>query len=518
MTEKTRAMTRRTVVSSFIFKFPPDGRPQVALFRRSGKVRTYQHRLAPVSGSVDKDDVSPLHAAWREIKEETGLSPANLTLLRQGKDYHFADESIGREWYIHPFAFRLKSHHDEANIQIDWEHEGYQWFDPRDVRDEEDFGGVPRLAESLRRVWFETELGESRGGILSEGLLALQRDHESGARQLAGKALEVLVSLISAEDESLERWWRNARLAAWHLWKNGRESMGAAILSVLVRSLAIVEQEVKRVEGDDVSRGFLDGVASKLRHFATARNESVYGIWKSLEAYLRQNKGSEGPIRILTLSSSSTILGCLQRAIANFDSGFDIRILESRPLFEGVSMASKLIDHLKPIIAEREKRVEVSIYTDAAAAIASEDVDFVLIGADLIAKDGATSNKTGSLPAVLSARHCSPRAKILVLADNEKILPYEPPGREENEVEEVVESWRREASLQRAALTEFVASQDGISEEGGLKAGVRNVYFEWVPTSLIDVYMFEDGQKSARDISELAGRIRRDADAFFADV
>ncbi|KAL0943054.1 translation initiation factor eif-2b subunit family protein [Colletotrichum truncatum] len=511
-----KPMTRRIVVSSFIFKFPPDSGPQVALFRRSDKVRTYQHRLAPVSGSVDKDDPSPLDAAWREINEETGLTPATLTLLRKGKDYRFADESIGREWVIHPFAFRLKSHEDEARIKIDWEHTGFQWFDPREVRDVDEFGGVPKLAESLRRVWFEIELGEKRGEILNDGLVALQRDHESGARQLAGKALDVLVDVMAEGDESLTKWWRNTRLAAWHLWKNVRESMGAAILNVIVRSLAIIEQEVRSVDGDEVSGEFLDTVKQRLREYAASRDGSVDGIWRSFEGFLRGRHQPDRPVRVLTLSSSSTILECLQRAIAGFDSEFDVRILESRPLFEGVSMASRLVSRLRESGVEREKKVNVSIYTDAAAAIASEGVDLVLIGADLIDKDGSTSNKTGSLPAVLSARHCAPDAKVLVLAENEKILPYEPPGHEENDIEEVVASWRREDSLQEAASTVLSYSRE--TPDKGLKASVRNVYFEWVPERLIDGYMFEDGQKSAKDISELAGRIRCEADAFFADV
>ncbi|KAF9880546.1 translation initiation factor eif-2b subunit family protein [Colletotrichum karsti] len=509
-------MTRRTVVSSFIFKFPSDGGPQVALFRRSDRVRTYQNRLAPVSGSVDKDDPSPLHAAWREIKEETGLTPAALTLFRQGKDYRFSDESIGREWIIHPFAFRLKSPEDEGRIQIDWEHTGFQWFDPREVRDVDEFGGVPKLAESLRRVWFEIELGERSGKVLSEGLLALQRDHESGARQLAGKALDVLVDVISEGDESLEIWWRNTRLAAWHLWKNGRESMGAAILNVLTRSLSIIDDEVKKI--DRVSQEFQETVARKLQQYALSRVESVDGIWKSFEGFLRENHDSGDPIRILTLSSSSTILECLHRAVLVFDSEFDIRILESRPLFEGVSMASRLVSRLRESGAEKGKKVNVSIFTDASAAIASDGIKLVLIGADLIRKDGSTSNKTGSLPAVLSARYCAPNAKVLVLAENEKILPYEPPGHEENDIDEVVVSWRREASLQEAATTVLRYSQVELPEEEGLKASVKNVYFEWVPTDLIDGYMFEDGPKYAEDITELAGHIGREADAFFEDI
>ncbi|KXH53351.1 NUDIX domain-containing protein [Colletotrichum salicis] len=515
-------MVRRAVVSSFIFKFLPNRGPQVALFRRSDSVRTYPNHLAPVSGSIEQDDPSPLDAAWREIREETTLTPATLTLLRQGKDYVFADEKIGREWTIHPFAFRLKSHEDESRIQIDWEHKGFQWFDPHEVRDVDEFGGVPRLAESLKRIWFEIELGESRGKILSEGLLALQKDHQSGARQLAGKALQVLVSVIgekasAVKDGSVEKWWRNARLAAWHLWKNGRESMGAAILNNIVRSLAVIEKEVQQTKDFNVSQAFLDSVTKKVGDFATSRDSSIDGIWNSFEAFLRNYHGSGRPIRILTLSSSSTILECLKRAIAGLDSEVDIRVLESRPLFEGVSMASSLVNHLRES-APREHKVDVSIFTDAAAAIASKDVDMVLIGADIIAGDGATSNKTGSLPAILSAKHSSPLAKVFVLAESEKILPYDPPGFEENDVEEVVASWKHSILAQQAASNAIDSSHGAGSGEKIAKANVRNVYFEWIPPSLIDGYMFDNGEKSPTDISGIVERIRREADAHFSDI
>jgi len=46
----TPAVKKRSVVSSFIFKFDgtPDGKPQVALFRRSDKVSTYRY-VSPFS-------------------------------------------------------------------------------------------------------------------------------------------------------------------------------------------------------------------------------------------------------------------------------------------------------------------------------------------------------------------------------------------------------------------------------------------------------------------------------------
>lgn len=127
----------------------------------------------------------------------------------------------------------------EEGIQIDWEHEGWEWYDPDDVVDREEFGGVPRLKESLRRVWFEGDIGERAGRILAAGLHRLQTDHESGSRELAGFALAVFKDVIAemGEDVTDSRWWEKVRMAGWHLWKNGRESMGAAILNVVIAVL-----------------------------------------------------------------------------------------------------------------------------------------------------------------------------------------------------------------------------------------------------------------------------------------
>ncbi len=65
--------------------------------------------------------------------------------------------------------------------------DAWGWHDPAGRRRPRDaFGGVPRLAESLRRVWFEKDLGDAAGGLLARGLEKLRLDYVSGARQLAG--------------------------------------------------------------------------------------------------------------------------------------------------------------------------------------------------------------------------------------------------------------------------------------------------------------------------------------------
>lgn len=297
----TPLLTRHAVAGSFIFKFSANDAsktPQVALFRRSGEVKTYpyvipytlclltsadehslqyetahklatltvtSHKYAPISGSVEKTDANPLSTALREIQEETTLARPSITLFRHGKPYSFTDPSVGREWTINPFAFTLTPS-AEADIKLDWEHESYAWFDPLAVSDAEDFGGVPKLKESLRRVWFDIDLGPAAGRVLREGLVALKQDHESDAREVVSKALRIFTdTLLLLDTSSSDMWWRNVRFAGWHLWKNGPESMSASILNAVVSSMAVIE---KKLPGGNLPQGFVEGIIGEVQESA----------------------------------------------------------------------------------------------------------------------------------------------------------------------------------------------------------------------------------------------------------
>ncbi|KAI8680274.1 Nudix hydrolase domain-containing protein [Fusarium keratoplasticum] len=499
-------LKHRAVASSFIFKFPEDDmtkKPQVALFRRSGQVSTYQHKYAGVSGSVEETDENPLATAWREIQEETTLTSDSLRLFRQGKPFSFADESIGRKWTINPFGFVLKSEKEggrgEAGIQIDWEHEGYEWFDPAVINESEGFQGVPRILESLRRVWFNIDLGEAAGKTLAEGLTALQTDHESGARQLASKALDIFIKVIRQLDTGArDQWWKNVRFAGWHLWKNGRESMGASILNVVLASLKLIEQQLP--SQGTVSTDLVDGMIAELEKYTQERQDAGSKVSASLEAFLEQTISGDEPLRILTLSSSSTITSGITRVLSKTSRPVEVRVLESRPLFEGVKMASAI----SSFVEENKVNARLVIYTDASVGVAAKDVDVVLIGADLIDKTANVSNKTGSLPAVLTAKHVSPKSKIVVLSEKEKVLPFNPPGQEENDPCEVTQAW------------------DGLTPSTtkgpNTHIDVKNIYFEWIPSSLIDHYVTEDGIATSEGISGWAGEVHKRADQFFTDL
>lgn len=557
------------------------------------------HHWAVVSGSIDPEDASPQAAAWREIREETTLTRDDLELMRQGKSYVLPDESIGREWTIYPFAFRLKDPSEggkgERAITLDWEHDEWAWYDPMDVEDSETFGAVPRLAESLRRVWFEKGLGPDAGAVLTNGLDSLKNDHQSGARQLAGRALVILRDIILTLDvqQPPDEWWTKVRFAAWHIWKNGRESMGAAILSALLAALKSMEQFITQQDKKHTSpfpannhnaSEWRDALVQELERRIATRDAAANAISVAFCHFLKQQFAtrveSNRPIRMLTISESSTITHALRYAITNTALYFDLRILESRPLFEGVSLVSSLItnpnvtsvppdppiarlnnanDPREGTASAKLSKLRISLYADAAAALASQDLDVLVIGADRIAESGAVSNKTGSLPAVLSARHVSPRAKIVILSESEKVAP---PGAtsshivEENDPAQLARAWQADFNGERIRLAsgsvaDSLSGNDHEAENSMLKvhghlqshtgasAGVgvgaeahpqaraptaaahvdiRNVFFEWVPPELIDFYVTEQGVRSVADVRKLSEALGIDQERLFQNI
>lgn len=471
-------------------------------------------------------DGSPLAAAWRELAEETTLTTDSLSLLRQGKEYTFQDPSVSREWTIFPFLFRLKTPADEQRIRTDWEHEGWDWHDPGAVIRGDGLGGlnrVPRLDESLRRVWFETDLGPEAGEVLSRGLDALAHDHESGARQLADAALQTLRGVIAGmntRDREPDGWWVTVRFAAWHLWKNGRESMGAPIMSALLAVLSGIERVLEKGQQTDQLRG---AALRELDAHVAARKESVDLISRAVAAYVedtfRSRRGSHKPICILTLSESSTIRQALRRVALESSFHLDLRILESRPLYEGVSLAGKLAEDLFAAAPPATGTHSITLYTDASAALAASDVDLVIIGGDRVAASGDVSNKTGSLPAVLSAKYVAPTARVVVVAESGKTAL---PGRsddhviEDNGPSEVCQAWQ--SQYNSSGVHNALKYAESPDPSRTIKMEIRNIFFEWVPARLVDTYITEHGEWTVQQIAEYSARLEAEERRFFGSL
>jgi 8-oxo-dGTP pyrophosphatase MutT (NUDIX family) len=132
------ALEDKQVVTCFL-----ESGGEILLLRRSGRVGSYRGRWAGVSGYMES---TPEEQALTEIREETGLSGNDVTLVREGEPLVLEDATLATRWTVHPFLFRVR---DRTKIRTDWEHTATAWVSPEDLGD---YVTVPGLGEALARV------------------------------------------------------------------------------------------------------------------------------------------------------------------------------------------------------------------------------------------------------------------------------------------------------------------------------------------------------------------------------
>ncbi|KAI1932856.1 hypothetical protein LOZ65_000463 [Ophidiomyces ophidiicola] len=182
-----------------------------------------------------------------------------------------------------------------------------------------------------------------------------------------------------------------------------------------------------------------------------------------------------------------------------------LRIMESRPLCEGADSARILANQA---MSKAFNNLEIEIASDASVAILAREADIILLGADRISVCGDVSNKTGSFPAVVCAKHAANSAVAIVLSETEKVdKPYHGAGptEEDNSPAELMRAWSTDAQ-QSASL-----------EMWKRIVRVRNVYFEWVPASYIDFYICETGILSVDGIQKQSRWVVRAEQRIFGD-
>lgn len=513
-------------------------------------------------GTFNEDDETPTAAAWRELHRLTSPTPVALELERQGKSFVYSP-SPGRKWTIYSFLFALKSH--ESTTHTTWDGKNWTWHNPFEVLNVNENSAFPNsalLLKSMGRVWFENDLGGAQGSagyLLACGLKQLKYDHQSGARQLAGVALRILQDVarrLKVEPGREHLWWMQVRTAAWHIWKNGRESMGAAILNVLLHALRYIEDKLDTRPPDLLRDAAVAGLEQRITKRAAP--PSIVPVSDALLGYIETHFPKSEPtgvsssttpvdtkLSILTLSESSTISQSLQQILLRSHfTEIDIRILESRPLFEGVSLAASLVRHAQSQsqsqpepAASRQRpptKVSINIFTDASAAMAARGVDVVLLGADRIASTGAVSNKTGSLPAVLGAKQSNRNsgttpgrhgAHVVVMSETEKIAT---PGNPHAHIVEQIDpaqlsrDWHSSFNSQRvrdaAAFLDDVATASRGQTDPIVQIRTHNVFFEWVPPELVDAYITEKGIWTLEDINRHSEALGREEERIFGGL
>ncbi|OBT58747.1 hypothetical protein VE04_00716, partial [Pseudogymnoascus sp. 24MN13] len=351
----TPKMRQRDIVSSFLCAPPVEEGGQ------------HRGKWAVCSGTIEATDASPLAAAYREIAEETQLSPPSISLLRRGRPFTLRDETISTDWTIHPFAFLLAS--PDTPITIDFEHTEYTFVTPSQLSE---YDTVPALADTTLRV--------PPGADADGALCTLRSDHTSGATALATLALltlrrALLPPLSTAPTTAVQ--WRATRLLAWTLAKSARPAMRPRSRSPSSRRwnvsrflLAVWEKTMTSKE-----------VATKaIEDVMEAREEAVLKLASNFTACVQHSAGYQAafteqrPVTLVILSASASVAACvagLARAAAATKMGVRVLVLESRPGFEGVDIARAVLD-----LVGSDAEVEMQILTDAGVGWAVGEADF----------------------------------------------------------------------------------------------------------------------------------------------
>lgn len=423
------------------------------------------------------------------------------------------DEELQTEWTIHPFAWQLK---DGAKpIQFDWEHTEYRFIKPEEVQN---YDHVPQLEVGMERVMVGPE---------TEGALAILRDdHESGAQALAIKALELLLKAVQGEElsrlETSEDFWRELRWRAWHLAKNGRPSMGAAIEAELFKALDIVLKELLFPKSEGIGGIPLSNLKSMSESVISERilatQHSLENLAKYCLHFLESDRTSsqldrDQEINIITLSSSGTTTKSLAKFVESatkWGVNVKIAVLESRPGFEGVAFVNALLASFKED-TDIASKLKIEIVSDASIATVSRDAHYLIFGGDKVIPNGDVSNKIGTLAATMLSKELNSSCKVVTLVTTNKITGAG------FDSEHLKVEYNDPAELTRAWPTAFV-EQLQESRKRGYQVEVKNAYFEWVPAKYIDKYISEVGPLSREDIVRLGNESEELEKRLFGDL
>ncbi|MFW9991848.1 MAG: hypothetical protein ACFFD4_07290 [Candidatus Odinarchaeota archaeon] len=186
---------------------------------------------------------------------------------------------------------------------------------------------------------------------------------------------------------------------------------------------------------------------------------------------------------ILTLSHSSlveeTLVNWVKTCLKDHsgperDICLHVHVLESRPKLEGRVLLKRISSRLSNEV--RSSILQLHLWADSAAGLASSKVDCAVLGADRIFKDYGMLNKIGSLPVAILARAFS--IPVMVVASSFKFD-------HSSTTPDLTSSTVFDQQLHEAS--ELLPPDEEIT------CAVDNYYFETIPPDYLSILVQENG-------------------------
>jgi translation initiation factor 2B subunit (eIF-2B alpha/beta/delta family) len=283
---------------------------------------------------------------------------------------------------------------------------------------------------------------------VEQRISTIVNDREHGSRWLVNEAIVLLRDIAATPASSSQETMQQLRMVGERLAQS-RPAM-AALAGAVGRILNAAHEP--------------GGIAQKASEMLEDYNTASERIASFARPLLTGT--------LMTHSISGTVIDVL---VACHDQIERVIALESRPRYEGRTLAKELVKH----------GIAVTLITDAQADIFLPQCHAFVVGADTVLASGDVLNKAGTALLAWAAR--GHRVPCYVLCETLKISPHSWTGNlaqlEEKEPDEVLPS-----------------AIEGVT--------VRNFYFDRTPARLVSRVLTEQGPMGKAEIKKIAASLK----------
>jgi len=236
-------------------------------------------------------------------------------------------------------------------------------------------------------------------------------------------------------------------------WANRTKPSMTSVRNVV--DLALQTGSDAAAAADATGASIVDAVVASMSGFIQKSEAAIEALADNIAAVIPEGA------RVMYHSNSGSLRSVFRRIVDTIP-GVTINVTESRPYRESRGLIEGIAD----------SDVPVTLYSDAASALAVSKSDVVLVGADAVLADGTLVNKTGTLPIALACKYFN--VPIYGITELSKVFTG-PADEVEMEVR---------PSHELAAGWELIDSG---------RVDVWNQFFEPTPPELITGYITEVG-------------------------